>query len=88
MIPRSGYCRLLTVLFVSLLLTALGCESTPHALDTASTRPWTAYAAEVQELRQTIDYLASDQLEGRGVGTHGLAAAQPQDHGSQQTHRS
>jgi hypothetical protein len=68
--PRRLNAQVAAVLGLALLL-VFGCESSP----VSTSRPWTAQPAEVQELRQDVYYLASDPLEGRGVGTHGLDAA-------------
>lgn len=53
---------------VSVLATALGCQNTP------TTAP-PVQPASVASLQKSVHYLASDQLEGRGLGTNGLDLA-------------
>jgi Zn-dependent M28 family amino/carboxypeptidase len=52
-------------------IAVLGCESSPPTAD----QPWSPDQTEVQELHRDVSYLASDPLEGRGVGTPGLDKA-------------
>jgi hypothetical protein len=59
-----------TVLVFALLF-GIGCESAAPPARVS----WTPDQTEVQSLRQDVYYLASDPLEGRGVGTHGLDEA-------------
>jgi hypothetical protein len=54
-----------------IVLLGTGCESSAPP----ATQPWSPDPTEVHELRQDVFYLASDSLEGRGVGTHGLDEA-------------
>jgi hypothetical protein len=59
-----------TILAVTLLFT-IGCESSLPP----TVKPWTPDPTETYDLRNDVYYLASDPLEGRGVGTHGLDEA-------------
>ncbi|MBI3461580.1 MAG: M20/M25/M40 family metallo-hydrolase [Planctomycetes bacterium] len=61
MLTRHLIVRRVTVLLAALLITAVG-----FAADTA---------VSLSRLRDDIMYLASDELEGRGVGTRGLELA-------------
>ncbi len=69
--------RLLPLLLLALLPLA-GCESAtalPTTRLSSTLSPTTAPAPLVHSLEQSIGYLASDSLEGRGVGTEGLNLA-------------
>ncbi len=57
--------------FLVAFVAVIGCESSAPIVN----QPWAPDPAEVSELRQDVYYLASDPLEGRGVGTHGLDEA-------------
>jgi len=73
-LKTASMARRLNVVAVAILSYATllgGCQSSvPPAA-----APWSADASEVRALRQAVYYLASDPLEGRGVGTHGLDEA-------------
>jgi aminopeptidase YwaD len=82
--PRSGFPRVFPrllptpydrLLILAFALAIVGCASpaiVPHGTASPS---WSPDPTETYELRQDVYYLASDPLEGRGVGTHGLDAA-------------
>src|SRR5205814_2029565 len=70
---------ILAVLLAGLMIWAGGCKSDPIGHDVAAvlTAP-AAYASrygQIDEAREIVTYLASDELEGRGVGTRGLEKA-------------
>lgn len=66
LIPRS--------VFASLLLVSLACNSTPTRADRAA--PSVKADPDFNfDARQAIGYLASDELQGRGIGTSGIDKA-------------
>src|SRR3712207_5900312 len=72
-LPHSHRARRL--LGWSLLLLPLACNSPAASQTTDRTAENTAAGRFQVDLKQSVRYLASDELEGRGVGTEGLNRA-------------
>lgn len=73
-------CRvtILPVLFLALTGIAglIGCEHAAPSRQSAASAGWDSTPAATEaRLKATVEYLASDELEGRGVGTEGIDIA-------------
>src|SRR5207244_9688490 len=74
---------LAATLALSLCIAIPACNSHPHdhvgaasaAVSPRGETPAAKAAPTVADAKSTLTYLASDELEGRGVGTHGLDLA-------------